>query len=115
MAQTPGYIAVQLTLTASTATNLYTAVAAAITPAAVPTSCRELFIQNTGGNTGVTLIGDSNVATTRMGVELAVGSATLPAGSRVYGNTGGAAQVPLKSFWLFNAGSSQKVNVEILG
>ena len=110
------YVAVTITLTsANTNYEILTLVnavlALATAPSEAPGACRVVNIQahpgidGSGGNTNDVLIGDAELATTRIGYVL------NPGGSRAYESTSQNALVG--GIYARSAGAGQKLNVEI--
>lgn len=117
------YIGITVTLTtADTNYHLLTLVNTALAAQSpgdssiqAPGTARELNLQNPVGNSNSILVGDANLSSTNMGVELIVGSggppSTAPGASRTYRSN--ISNVDVGSLYVRSAGSSQKLNVEI--
>lgn len=108
---TRSYLAITLTLTAATATNLQNAINTALAAAEggnAPTSGSEITIQNDPSSPAALLIGDAKIATSpqRCGTVLGSGQA------KTYRSNGAVQRCPLGSLFLRSTGAAI-VNVEV--
>jgi hypothetical protein len=101
------FFGVQLTLVASTVTNLLKALQA-IEPT-VPPTVRSLLIQADSSVAGELLIGDAGISATRYGLALTSTASIAPIQSFSVG--GSVQDVAVVSFYLFSTTSGLKVNV----
>lgn len=107
------YVALTITITASTVQNLLVLVNAALAASGkeCPGAAREVNLQNANGNTASIFVGDSDVSNTNAGYELAAGSSAVGA-SRTY-RSGEINGVDVGRLFVFSTGTDQKLNVEV--
>jgi len=107
------YVCVTITLTQNTITRLLDAINAALGAGVeCPGAAREVLLQSTGGNTSSVFVGDSNVSATN-GYELPAGASSAPGVPRIY-RSSESNGVPVGNLYVFSAGVSQKLNVEVI-
>lgn len=107
---TKSFLAITITLTAATATNLFDKMQTALTAAeggVVPSTGREITIQNDPNSPAEVLIGDAKVLSSpqRCGTYLGSGQA------KTY-RTSGVQSCPLRSIYVISSGAAV-VNIEV--
>jgi len=103
---TRSYFGIQLSV--STKVSLLTALLAV--DGLVPSTVRELSIQNDASSGAALLIGDANISSSRYGVEL-VNSATAPP-FKIYGSGSDVQSAPIGAIFLLSAAGTIKANIE---